>query len=110
MYLLSRAVTDEVENSRKGLFRVHRKASGNEVRPLIRSFHKPAPGWSRSFHSTSSEGMKIRDPPVVHPVPARAAALIEFNFGDPFDVLDIQQRARRKSPPDVVVGPQTFAV
>lgn len=44
----------------------------------------------------------------MHPVPARAAPLIEFDFGDPVHVLDCKQLAQRKSPMVVVVGPQTY--
>jgi hypothetical protein len=75
---------------------------------LVHTFHKPAPGLEQIVRFYVQREIKIRGAAVVHPVPARAAALIEFNLGDPFDVLDVQQRAQRKSPTAVVVGPQTY--
>jgi AraC-like DNA-binding protein len=41
-------------------------------------------------------------------VPARAAAMIEFDFGDPIHALDYGQGTYRKSPMVIVVGPQTY--
>ena len=45
---------------------------------------------------------------VVHPVPARPAPMIVFDFDDPTDVLVYAQRATKRSPLAVVVGPQTY--
>jgi AraC-like DNA-binding protein len=41
-------------------------------------------------------------------VTARAAAMIEFDFGDPIHALDYAQGIYRKSPMAIVVGPQTY--
>jgi AraC-like DNA-binding protein len=75
---------------------------------LVHTFYKPAPGLEPIVRFYVQRKVKIRGAAVIHPVPARAAALIEFNLGDPFDVVDIQQRALRQSPAAVVVGPQTY--
>jgi AraC-like DNA-binding protein len=75
---------------------------------LRTSFDRPAPGLEQFVRFYVQREVHTRGPAVVHPVPARAAPLIEFDFGDPVDVLDYQQRARRKSPAIVVVGPQTY--
>jgi AraC-like DNA-binding protein len=71
-------------------------------------FHRPAPGLEPFVRFYVQREVQIRGPAVVHPVPARAAPLIEFDFGDPIDVLDYQHRTQRKSPKVVVVGPQTY--
>jgi AraC-like DNA-binding protein len=71
-------------------------------------FHKPASGLEQIVRFYVQREVKIRGEAAVHPVLARAASLIEFNFGDPLEVLDLQQRAQRRSPPAVVVGPQTY--
>jgi AraC-like DNA-binding protein len=70
-------------------------------------FHRPAPGLEQFVRFYVQREAQIRGPAVVHPVPARAAPLIEFDFGDPINVLDYKQLAQRKSPAIVVVGPQT---
>lgn len=50
----------------------------------------------------------LSDCVVVHPVPARAAPMIEFAFGSPIDVRYAHQSNLLKSPMTVVVGPQTY--
>ncbi len=45
---------------------------------------------------------------VVHPVPARPAPMIVFDFNDPTNVLHYAQSEVEKSPRAVVVGPQTY--
>jgi AraC-like DNA-binding protein len=71
-------------------------------------FHKPAPVLEQFVRFYVQREVHIRGAAVVHPVPARAAPVIEFDFGDPVDVLDCKQLARRRSPAAVVVGPQTY--
>lgn len=71
-------------------------------------FHKPTPVLEQFVRFYVQREVQIRGAAVVHPVPARAAPMIEFDFGDPVYVLDSKQRARRRSPAVVVVGPQTY--
>ncbi len=71
-------------------------------------FFRPAPGLEQFVRFYVQREVQIRGAAVVHPVPARAAAIIEFDFGDSVDVLDYQQLAQRKSPTAVIVGPQTY--
>jgi AraC-like DNA-binding protein len=70
-------------------------------------FCKPAPGLGQFVRFYVQREVQIRGAAIVHPVPARAAPLIEFNFGDPINVLYYEQLAQRKSPTIVIVGPQT---
>jgi AraC-like DNA-binding protein len=71
-------------------------------------FHRPAPGLEQFVRFYVQREVQIRGAAVVHPVPARAAPVIEFDFGDRINVLDYKQLAHRKSPTVVVVGPQTY--
>jgi AraC-like DNA-binding protein len=71
-------------------------------------FHRPTPGLEQFVRFYVQREVQIRGPAVVHPVPARAAPVIEFDFGDRINVLDYKQLAHRKSPTVVVVGPQTY--
>lgn len=71
-------------------------------------FQKPAPALEQFVRFYVQREAQIRGAAVVHPVPARAAPLIEFDFGDPVNVVDHRQRVQRKSPAVVVVGPQTY--
>jgi AraC-like DNA-binding protein len=71
-------------------------------------FHRPTPALEQFIRFYVQREVRIRGTAVVHPVPARAAPLIEFDFGDPVNVLDHEQRAQRKSPAVVVVGSQTY--
>jgi AraC-like DNA-binding protein len=70
-------------------------------------FSRPATGLEQFVRFYVQREVQIGGAVVVHPVPARAAPLIEFNFGDPINVLDHEQFVQRKSPTIVVVGPQT---
>jgi AraC-like DNA-binding protein len=70
-------------------------------------FFRPAPGLEQFVRFYVQREVQIRGTAVVHPVTARAAPLIEFNFGDPINVLDHKHLVQRKSPTIVVVGPQT---
>ena len=71
-------------------------------------FHNPAPGLERFVRFYVQREVQIHGAAVVHPVPARAAAMIEFDFGDPIHALDYAQGISRKSPMVIVVGPQTY--
>ena len=71
-------------------------------------FHIPAPGLETFVRFYVQREVEIRGAAVVHPVPARAAAMIEFDFGDPIYALDYTQGIHRKSPMVLVVGPQTY--
>lgn len=71
-------------------------------------FHNPAPGLEHFVRFYVQREVQIRGAAVIHPVPARAAAMIEFDFGDPIHALDYAQGIRRKSPMVIVVGPQTY--
>jgi AraC-like DNA-binding protein len=71
-------------------------------------FHRPKPGLEQFVRFYVQREVQIRGPAIVHPVPARAAPVIEFDFGDRINVLDYKQLAHRKSPTVVVVGPQTY--
>jgi AraC-like DNA-binding protein len=76
---------------------------------MLRShFHNPAPGLEQFVRFYVQREVRIRGAAVVHPVPARAAAMIEFDFGDLIRVFDYGQGIYRKSSPVVVVGPQTY--
>ncbi|RXH56168.1 hypothetical protein [Granulicella sibirica] len=44
---------------------------------------------------------------VVHPVPARPAPMIVFDFNDPTNILYYAKKSTSRSPSAVVVGPQT---
>jgi AraC-like DNA-binding protein len=70
-------------------------------------FSSPAAGLERFVRFYVQRQVHIRDAPVIHPVPALAASMIEFDFGDPVDVVSVDGLVRRKSPLVVVVGPQT---
>jgi AraC-like DNA-binding protein len=71
-------------------------------------FHTPTPSLKQFVRFYVQREVQIRGAAVVHPVPARAAPVIEFDFGDRINVLDHKQLAQRKSPAVVVVGPQTY--
>ena len=70
-------------------------------------FSGPAAGLERFVRFYVHRHVHIRGAPVIHPVPARAASMIGFEFGDPVDVISVDGLVRRKSLPVVVVSPQT---
>jgi AraC-like DNA-binding protein len=70
-------------------------------------FSKPAPGLEPFVRFYVQREARIRDAPVVHPVPARATPMIVLEFADLTPVRSRNARSPRKSPPAVVVGPQT---
>ena len=76
---------------------------------MLRSrFHNPAPALEQFVRHYVQREVRVHRAAVVHPVTARAAAMIEFVLGDPFYVFDREKGVHRKSPPVVVVGPQTY--
>jgi AraC-like DNA-binding protein len=76
---------------------------------MMRShFHNPAPELEQYVRFYVQREVRIRGAAVIHPVPARAAAMIEFDFGDRVDVFEYGQGIYRKSSAVVVVGPQTY--
>ena len=70
-------------------------------------FSTPAAGLGRFVRFYVQRAVRIRGTPVIHPVPARAAPMIEFDFGDPVEVLSVDKGVLFKSPSAVVVGPST---
>ena len=71
------------------------------------SFYKPAPGLQRYVQFYTQREVSLRDPLFVHPVPARAAPMIEFIFGERFKVLYAGSSVEETTPGAVVVGMQT---
>jgi AraC-like DNA-binding protein len=67
----------------------------------------PAPRLRRYVRFFAQREAKINEAVVVHPVPARAAPLIEFVFGNRFEVLYRKQSLATTTPRTVVVGLQT---
>jgi AraC-like DNA-binding protein len=70
-------------------------------------FHKPAQCLQRYVQFYTQRELQLRDPLFVHPVPARAAAMLEFIFGDRFKVLYSGSSMEETTPGAVVVGMQT---
>jgi AraC-like DNA-binding protein len=68
---------------------------------------RPAPGLESFVRCYGQRDARIRDAEVVHPIHARAAALLEFIFGDPITVTYCDGRPARQSPASVLVGMQT---
>jgi AraC-like DNA-binding protein len=71
-------------------------------------FHPPAPALGRFVRFYVQRDVHIRGIVIPHPVPARAASMIEFDFGDQVDVLYDGSAIAVKSHAAVVVGPQTY--
>ena len=74
----------------------------------VSQFSRPAPCLQPFVRFYIQRDVRIRGATVLHPVPARPAPMIVFDFNDPTDVLRYAQRAVIKSPSTVVVGPQTY--
>lgn len=70
-------------------------------------FRKPAPGLEQFVRFYIQREVRIPGAPVVHPVPARATPMIVLEFAGLTSVLSRNDRAPRRSPAAVVVGPQT---
>ncbi|HWG21301.1 MAG TPA: helix-turn-helix domain-containing protein [Terracidiphilus sp.] len=71
------------------------------------SFQKPAQCLQRYVQFYTQRELSVRDPLFVHPVPARAAPMLEFIFGDRFKVLYAGSSVEETTPGAVVVGMQT---
>jgi len=71
-------------------------------------FCAPSPNLSKLVRFYVQRKVQIGDRVVVHPVPARATPMIEFDFGDPVDVRYANQAVLLKAPKTVVVGLQTY--
>lgn len=68
---------------------------------------RPAPQLRDYVRYYAERKAQLHDAVVVHPAPARAASVLEFIFGDPIKVVDIEQSLEMESPRAVVVGMQT---
>ncbi|MGB6194132.1 MAG: helix-turn-helix domain-containing protein [Terracidiphilus sp.] len=74
--------------------------------PLIR-YRRPSPLLRPFVQFFTQREMKLNDPVFIHPVPARAAPMLEFIYGDRFQVF-YRDRGREDTTPRVVmVGLQT---
>jgi AraC-like DNA-binding protein len=67
-------------------------------------FQKPAPALRPYVQFYTQREVSLRDPLVVHPVPARAAPMFEFVFGDRFKIRYLNSLVEETSPRTVVVG------
>jgi hypothetical protein len=67
-------------------------------------YHQPAPALQRYIQFYTQRELSLRDPLFVHSVPARAAPMLEFTFGDRFKVLYAGSCVEESSPRAVVVG------
>jgi AraC-like DNA-binding protein len=79
-----------------------RGAANHSIRRL-----RPAPGLESFVRCYAQRDARIRDAEVVHPIHARAAALLEFIFGDRINVTYCNGRPAKQSPTSVLVGMQT---
>ncbi len=73
---------------------------------LIR-FLRPAPGLEEYVRFYAQREGRLDGATLVHPVPARAAPILEFMFGDPCGVRRMGRSGIETSPRAVVVGMQT---
>ena len=71
-------------------------------------FCPPAPRLKQFIRFYVQRQVKITGPVVLHPVPARASPMIEFEFGDPVCVVYTDHPAPVTSPTAIIVGPQTY--
>jgi AraC-like DNA-binding protein len=68
---------------------------------------RPAPQLREYVRYYAERKVHLQNAVVVHPAPARAAAVLEFGFGDPIKVLVVEKSLEFASPRAVVVGMQT---
>lgn len=71
-------------------------------------FSRPAPGLEQFVRFYVQREAQIRNSVIVHPVPARAGPLMQFDFCDPVHVLEVEPGVKRKSAVATIVGPQTY--
>jgi AraC-like DNA-binding protein len=74
----------------------------------VSQFSRPARCLEPFVRFYIQRDVRILGATVIHPVPARPAPMIVFDFNDPTDVLYYGQSSATKSPSAVVVGPQTY--
>ena len=74
----------------------------------VSQFSRPARCLEPFVRFYIQRDIRILGATVIHPVSARPAPMIVFDFNDPTDVLYYGQRSATKSPSIVVVGPQTY--
>jgi len=68
---------------------------------------RPAPPLREYVRYYAHREVRLYDAVVTHPAPARAAPLLEFNFGDPLRVLNLKPFHEFASPRAVLVGMKT---
>jgi AraC-like DNA-binding protein len=68
---------------------------------------RPAPPLREYVRYYARREVRLYDAVVTHPAPARAAPLLEFNFGDPLRVLNLEPFREFVSPRAVLVGMKT---
>jgi AraC-like DNA-binding protein len=68
---------------------------------------RPAPPLQEYVRYYAQREVRLHDAVVTHPAPARAAPLLEFNFGDPLRVLNLKPFREFVSPRAVLVGMKT---
>jgi AraC-like DNA-binding protein len=68
---------------------------------------RPAPPLQEYVRYYAQREVRLHDTVVTHPAPARAAPLLEFNFGDPLRVLNLKPFREFVSPRAVLVGMKT---
>ena len=74
----------------------------------ISQFARPSQCLEPFLRFYVQRDVRVLGATVVHPVPARPAPMMIFDFNDPTNVLRYAQHAVVKSPLAVVVGPQTY--
>ena len=74
----------------------------------VSQFSRPSQCLEPFIRFYAQRDVRMVGATVVHPVPARPAPMIVFDFSDPTNVLYYAQNAVVKSPITVVVGPQTY--
>jgi AraC-like DNA-binding protein len=68
---------------------------------------RPAPPLQEYVRYYAQREVWLYDAVVTHPAPARVAPLLEFNFGDPVRVLNLEPLREFESPRTVLVGMKT---
>ena len=74
----------------------------------ISQFAKPSACLEPFIRFFIQRDIRIVGNTVVHPVPARPAPMIVFDFSDPTNILYYAKKSISRSPFAVVVGPQTY--
>lgn len=66
-----------------------------------------APGLAHYVRFYAHQEARLGNASLVHPIPARATPLLEFQFGDPCEIHWCDRRLVQRSPRAVIVGLQT---